>query len=59
MSMVCCEICGEFIDSDDDPDCFVEVSTQKTKVLCEHCRDKLQEEYDWEAGQGPQEENLK
>jgi len=48
MSMIVCERCDRYIDSDDDPDCFVEVGNMRrlhqTKVLCEFCRDKLEQE---------------
>jgi hypothetical protein len=44
MSMICCEQCGHLIDSDDDPDCFVEVGNMrrlhKEIVLCEGCREE-------------------
>jgi len=43
MSMVLCSRCDAFVDSDDDPECFVEVGNMrrlhKTIVLCEACRD--------------------
>ena len=45
MSMCVCENCDAYIDSDDDPDCFVEIGNMRrlnqTMVLCENCRDKL------------------
>ena len=44
MSICVCESCDRYIDSDFDPDCFVEVGNMRrlhqTKVLCEACRDK-------------------
>lgn len=47
MSMIRCDSCSELIDSDDDPSCFVEVgnmrSQTKDMVLCESCRDRLDE----------------
>ena len=43
MSMVICEKCDRLIDSDDDPDCFVETGNMRrlhqTVVMCEPCRD--------------------
>lgn len=55
MSMCLCEDCGAFIDSDDDPDCFVEVGNMRrmtwTKIYCESCRDNLgleQDRREWE-----------
>ena len=46
MSMVTCDECGEFIDSDDDPDCFVEVQrlNMQEKVWCETCREEQDDE---------------
>lgn len=45
MSMIRCEDCDRIIDSDDDPECFVEVGNMrhlyKTKILCEPCRERL------------------
>ena len=54
MSIVVCEGCDAYIDSDFDADCFVEVGNQRrlneTKVLCERCRDEyfalIEEEQD-------------
>jgi hypothetical protein len=40
MSMVRCDQCSRAIDSDDDPDCFIE----EDRVLCESCRDEQEEE---------------
>ena len=44
MSMVMCSRCDALIDSDDDPECFVEIGNMrrlhKTIVLCESCRDR-------------------
>lgn len=41
MSMICCDDCGDFIDSDEDPDCFVEVPwlNLADKIWCEGCRE--------------------
>ena len=54
MSMVICEDCDALIDSDDDPDCFVEIGNMRrlhaTKVMCEYCRDKYFEDQDDQAG---------
>ena len=36
--MTTCDECGAYIDSDDDPECFVLNGT-----LCEKCRDELEE----------------
>ena len=38
MSMIRCDYCSDIFDSDEDPDCFVE-----PKVICENCRERLQE----------------
>lgn len=42
MSIIHCEYCGDKIDSDDDPDCFVEVPwlNLADKVWCESCREE-------------------
>lgn len=44
MSMCRCDGCDRLIDSDDDPDCFVEVGNMrrlhKEIILCEPCREK-------------------
>lgn len=49
MSMIRCEKCSFNIDSDDDPECFVEnpglPGTMGDEVLCERCReDRLAEQ---------------
>ena len=53
MSMVICEDCDRLFDSDDDPDCFIEVGNMrrlhKTKILCESCREDWLEELEQEA----------
>lgn len=38
MSIICCEECSRFIDSDGDPECFVLVE-KKDRVICANCRD--------------------
>jgi|GEM_PF-5740201 len=47
MSMIRCDHCPALIDSDDDPDCFVEVGNMRrlseTIVMCEPCRDRWRE----------------
>jgi hypothetical protein len=50
MSMIRCDRCERLIDSDDDPECFVEKTDE---VLCEWCRGDIesqQENSDDEAG---------
>lgn len=46
MSMIFCESCHDLIDSDDDPDCFVEIGNlrrlRKEIVMCAHCRDRYE-----------------
>ena len=58
MSIIVCEKCDAYIDSDNDPDCFVEVGNMrrlhKTEVMCERCRDKWYNEQEREAGIEPQ-----
>jgi hypothetical protein len=42
MSMVICVDCDSLIDSDDDPECFVEIGNMRrlhqTIIICENCR---------------------
>lgn len=44
MSMVICERCDAGIDSDNDPDCFVETGNMRrlhdTTIMCEPCRER-------------------
>lgn len=56
MSWITCHDCGAYINSDDDPDCFVEVGNMRRQtyeiVLCEACRVQReieQEHDDWMA----------
>ena len=48
MSMTRCQDCGELIDSDLDPDCFVEQEPKDPrgwdthKCLCTNCREDLE-----------------
>lgn len=48
MSIIVCDECSAYIDSDHDCDCFVELGNMrrlhKEVVMCERCRDKLLEE---------------
>ena len=52
MSMCICADCDAPIDSDDDPDCFVEVGDMKrfhkTITLCEFCRERRINEWNRE-----------
>jgi len=53
--MIVCEYCAFFIDSDDDPDCFVEVGNMRrlhqTKIMCERYRDEYYVLMDYEPEQ--------
>lgn len=55
MSMCTCERCGWLIDSDDDPECFVEVGNMRrlhsTIILCEPCRDLREQALEEDAAQ--------
>lgn len=55
MSVIRCEACDAIFDSDEDPDCFVEVGNMrrlhKTLILCEHCRDERDIEQERQASQ--------
>jgi hypothetical protein len=60
MSMVICEDCERQIDSDDDPNCFVETGNMRrlheTTVLCENCRERRwdhEQERLMQEGPGP------
>jgi hypothetical protein len=60
MSIVICERCDQQIDSDNDPDCFVETGNMRrlheTTILCESCRERAlerEQERLMEDGPGP------
>lgn len=46
MSMTICQSCGDAIDSDHDPDCFVEAGGDfgTWEIVCESCREKVDQE---------------
>lgn len=44
MSMCRCDSCSRPIDSDDDPDCFIDTSPTTTACLCQGCREENEEE---------------
>lgn len=50
MSMALCKDCGCLIDTDDDPECFVEVGNMRcmnwTEIVCEPCRERRIDEND-------------
>jgi hypothetical protein len=56
MSMDVCYHCDAYIDTDDDPDCYVEVGNMrrlhKTICLCERCRDDRIEELELNSNTG-------
>ena len=42
MSLIACDRCGEMIDSDADPYCFVDeewMGRKLSEVMCENCRE--------------------
>jgi hypothetical protein len=41
MSMIRCDLCENLIDSDDDPECFVEGNP--SGCFCKSCRDQAEE----------------
>lgn len=56
MSMVICEHCDRFVDSDDEPHCFVDQPDGSTEVICENCQEAAydrQQESLMEGGGGP------
>lgn len=50
MSIDVCKDCDRYIDTDDDPDCYVEIGDMKrlhkTICLCERCRERREQEQD-------------
>lgn len=58
MSVVVCDHCERYIDSDDDGDCFIDnpYDNRDTTILCESCREKAwdrAQESLMETGGGP------
>lgn len=55
MSIIQCKQCDAFIDSDDDPDCFVYVGNYRRLhaeiILCEACREHREQELEAEDSQ--------
>lgn len=55
MSICTCSNCARYIDSDDDPECFVEVGNMRryheTIILCETCREERDDEREWQESQ--------
>jgi hypothetical protein len=53
MSILRCDKCGDPFDTDDDPDCLVEVGNMrrmhKEESWCERCRNQAIEEAETEA----------
>ena len=60
--MCVCKNCNAFIDSDDDPECFVEVGNMRrmheTIILCEKCREERLEQEEADASQAAYAEQL-
>lgn len=52
MSMVICSDCDAPVDSDNDPDCFVEIGNMRrqtqTIALCENCRGRREDQLEYE-----------
>ena len=47
MSMSLCDECGGLVDTDDDPECFIDMVKSDgvtTAILCGECRITLEEE---------------
>lgn len=44
MSLLHCERCAGLIDTDDDPECFVEIGHEEEICLCERCRQRHEDE---------------
>lgn len=57
MSICTCVWCDNFVDSDDDPDCFVDCEIggrAGIRVVCKNCRQIYQEGNYEEEDQGPE-----
>ena len=58
MSMCICKECFAYIDSDDDPECFVEVGNMRrmnwTIILCDRCREEREMEAERNASEEAQ-----
>ena len=39
-----CDSCGAYVNSDDDPECYVTISKTMTVCLCPTCRDERDQE---------------
>jgi hypothetical protein len=56
MSLVICQRCSAQIDPANDLECYVEVGNMrnlhKTEIMCEPCRDKYYEEFNWDSETG-------
>ena len=37
MSIICCSVCGSYIDTDFDIDCFI-----NGEAICQSCREKME-----------------
>jgi hypothetical protein len=44
MSWCLCHNCGCGINSDDDPDCFVNIKAMWTAAICFSCREEMNDE---------------
>ena len=44
MSMDVCKRCARYIDTDDDCDCYIDISKTETICLCEPCRERFYQE---------------
>jgi hypothetical protein len=51
MSMCVCKNCDAYIDSDFDPDCFIDIDEHETIILCENCRDDRDDELHFKFNQ--------
>lgn len=59
MSMIRCDRCAQIIDSDDDPECFVENPGCRygDRVICEACRYQLECDREYYAAMASRCEN--
>lgn len=53
MKLVVCEDCRDFVDSEVDKNCFVEVGNMRhlhqIMVLCENCRGRREDQLEYET----------
>jgi hypothetical protein len=46
MSIDTCIHCGDWVDTDDDVDCYITITHDSEICVCERCREKMEEDYE-------------